>query len=198
MCKTAREHYTCASLFSKVKKHMLKHILINVISDDKPGIVEAIAEIVSENGGNWLESSLSQLAGKFAGVIRVSVTDERHGQLENALESLIENRIWIKIEQINPEAIQKSDTTNAYVHALGPDRPGIVRELSRALAHHKINMAYLETALTSMPYSGDPLFDATGQLEMPKGVDIAQLHDILDEIANNLALDLSLSETPFE
>ncbi|WP_158657878.1 glycine cleavage system protein R [Agarilytica rhodophyticola] len=177
---------------------MLKHILISVISNDKPGVVEAIAETVSDNGGNWLESSLSQLAGKFAGVIRVSVSPEQQEQLQSALSQLIEHGIWIKTEHIDADSAPKSDTTNAYIHALGPDRSGIVRELSRALAQHKINMAYLETALTSMPYSGDPLFDATGQLELPEGVDIPQLHDILDEIANNLALDLSLSETPFE
>lgn len=173
---------------------MLSHILVSVISDDKPGIVEAIAETISSEGGNWLESRLSQLSGKFAGVIRVSIAAQQQSKLEDKLALLSAREIWIKCDAVNPPQQEDLPSTSAQIHVLGPDRPGIVRELSKALVKSNINLAELETSLSSMPYSGDPLFEATGQLEIPPGSDLAELHERLDEIADNLALDISFTD----
>ena len=56
---------------------MTTHLVLTVIADDKPGLVESLSQIIASNSGNWLESSMSQLAGKFAGILRVSVDDDR-------------------------------------------------------------------------------------------------------------------------
>ncbi len=177
---------------------MYAHLLISVISDDKPGIVEAIAETVTEHGGNWLESRLSQLAGKFAGIVRVSIAPEQQQALEQALSTLSEKAIWVKCENTTPTESRgdapKSPQSIAHVHVVGPDRTGIVREFSRALAKNNINLAALETTLSSMPYSGDPLFEAKGELEIPQNFDFASLYDALDSIADALGVDISLSE----
>jgi len=177
---------------------MLTHLLISVISDDKPGIVEAIAESVAGVEGNWLESRLSQLGGKFAGVIRVSVTKEKLLHLQQALDTLKARNIWIKAEQVTANTNNSAALNSACVHVLGPDRPGIIKELSKALAKNQINFANLETSLSSIPYSGEPLFEATGELEIPASVDMQELHDTFNEIADTLALDISLSERPPE
>ncbi|MFL0808814.1 MAG: cellulose-binding protein [Agarilytica sp.] len=176
---------------------MNSHILVSVISDDKPGVVEAIAESISKLGGNWLESKLSQLSGKFAGVIRVSIAAESRRELETALFALESQGIWVKCEQLS-DSKETRASQQAYVHVLGPDRPGIVRELSKALVQRDINLAELETSLSSMPYSGDPLFEAKGVLQIPEASELSDLHTSLDEIADNLALDISLSETQTE
>lgn len=176
---------------------MLSHLLISIIADDKPGVVEALAETVNQHHGNWLESRLSQLGGKFAGVVRVAAAAEHISALEASLGSLNKHNMWVKTEPIDNAVPQKTGVEYAYVHVLGPDRPGIVRELSKALAESQINVANLETSLSSMPYSGEPLFDARGELEIPQGFDLGELHEELDAIANALALDISLSQTPF-
>ncbi len=173
---------------------MFSHLLVSVISDDKPGVVEAIAETISNEGGNWLESRLSQLSGKFAGVIRLSIAPEKTQALEAKLLQLDQKGIWVKCEQIETAQQNDAENTSAKIHVLGPDRPGIVKELSTALVAREINLAALETSLSSMPYSGDPLFEASGLLEIPHGTDLSGLHDTLDDIADALALDISFSE----
>lgn len=172
------------------------HLLLSIISDDKPGIVEAIAETIADAGGNWLESSLSKLAGKFAGIIRVSVAHTEQATLESRLRALETREIWIRIEQVVDTVAAHPASAAAYVHVLGPDRPGIVKELSHALVINRINLAKLETALSSMPYSGDPLFEAHGELEIPSTIEIDDLRDTLGKIADHLALDISLSDQP--
>ena len=54
---------------------MTTNLVLTVIGDDKPGLVEALSQAIANNSGNWLESSMSHLAGKFAGILRVSVAD---------------------------------------------------------------------------------------------------------------------------
>lgn len=177
---------------------MFTHLLISIISDDKPGVVEALAETISQESGNWLESRLTKLSGKFAGVIRVSVKKDHVDQLESKCQQLQEKGIWTKIDHIDSDNATAEGKRTAHIHALGPDRSGIVRELSRALVSQNINVANLETRLSSMPYSGDPLFEATGELEIPENADLDSLNDTLDRIADSLALDISMSDKAFD
>ena len=63
-------------------------LVLTVIADDKPGLVETLAEVIADHKGSWLESSMSQLAGKFAGILRVRVATNRAENLIDALSSL--------------------------------------------------------------------------------------------------------------
>ena len=64
---------------------MTTYLVLTAIGEDKPGLVESLARIISDNSGNWLESSMSQLAGKFAGILRVSVNDNNADKLIHCL-----------------------------------------------------------------------------------------------------------------
>ena len=171
---------------------MLTNIVLTVISEDKPGIVEAIANTVNSHHGNWLESRLAQLAGKFAGVISVSVSPENQQDLTKALDALKAQGINIVIDEQIGSDQPSPEGAPAYFSAAGPDRKGIVKEISQAFASRNINLQSLETELSSMPYSGEPLFQAEGNISLPEGVDLQDLSDTLDEIADNLGLDFSL------
>ena len=70
---------------------MTTYLVLTIIGEDRPGIVESLAEIISDHSGNWLESSMSQLAGKFAGILRVSVKEDKCEALINSLENLSKN-----------------------------------------------------------------------------------------------------------
>ncbi len=80
---------------------------------------------------------------------------------------------------------------------MGNDRPGIVYEIAQAFAGRNINMGELETSCSSMPWSGEPMFEATGLIEVPNSVDMTALYEQLDVIADELAIDIRL-EAPVE
>ncbi len=48
-------------------------LVLTVIGDDRPGLVGELSAAISSHQGNWLESSMSHLAGKFAGIVKVAV-----------------------------------------------------------------------------------------------------------------------------
>ena len=67
---------------------MSTYLVLTVIGDDKPGLVEMLADTVARHSGNWLESNMSHLAGKFAGILRVSVADAHADALIQDLQKL--------------------------------------------------------------------------------------------------------------
>lgn len=68
-------------------------LILTVIGDDKPGLVGKLAATISAHHGNWLESSMSHLAGKFAGIVKVAVPADHAEALQAALSGLSGLRI---------------------------------------------------------------------------------------------------------
>lgn len=172
---------------------MRTSLVLTIIGPDRTGLVEAVAAAVAEHDANWLESSMARLAGKFAGVLRVDAPTDKIADLTHALNQLRDQGLSIIVET--------SDTTDAdtdshalTLNLLGHDRPGIVRDISQALAQHHVNVIEFNTCVESAPMTGEPLFKATATLHAPADTPLDQLRDSLDQIANHLNLDLHLEE----
>jgi glycine cleavage system regulatory protein len=75
---------------------------------------------------------------------------------------------------------------------VGHDRPGIVSQISGALARHMVNVEELDTECVSAPMSGEPLFQAKAKLRLPDGCDIPALRRDLERIAGDLMVDFIL------
>jgi glycine cleavage system regulatory protein len=161
---------------------------------DRPGLVERLADLVADHHGNWLESRMTKLAGQFAGIARVTVPEQEVDELSNALLSLNVEGLTINIQ---PGQHAPTTATSAAkickLHILGNDRPGIVREVSRALKQQQINVVEMSSNITSAAMSGDSLFEAHVSAEMPLGCNLDELEESLDTIADQLSVDIILS-----
>lgn len=166
---------------------MSQGFVLTVISDDKPGIVEKIAGLIQRHDGNWLESNLSYLGGKFAGIVEYSVDESRAQALEQALKDLRQQGLTIVIE---PSQAETSAPATHKFSIVGNDRPGIIRELSFALAQQGINVMELNSECSSAPHTGTPLFEAWGTMSVPAGTDIVALQEGLEKLCDQLAVDL--------
>jgi glycine cleavage system regulatory protein len=166
------------------------HIILTIASDDKPGLIQQLSTAVERNGGNWLESKLAHLGGKFVGVIQISVDEAMEEALTIALAELASQGIIVSSERA--AAPKNASTEEASFSAIGPDRSGIIKELSAAFARYQINVEELDSKLSSMPYSGEPIFEANGRISLPSNFDLRDLHDKLHAIANDLGIDIDL------
>ena len=75
---------------------------------------------------------------------------------------------------------------------IGQDRPGIVREIPRALAALGLNVQELPTVLGSATMSGDRLFGAEVELVTPARVEFEQIRAALEQIAKDMMIDFTL------
>ena len=65
----------------------MKSILISVLGDDKPGLLDSLSEIIVSNDGDWIESNMSTVEAKFAGILRVNVPAKNAKKLIKELTS---------------------------------------------------------------------------------------------------------------
>ena len=75
---------------------------------------------------------------------------------------------------------------------IGPDRLGIVREISRALAERQVNVVEMDSHVDSAPMSAEMIFRARIDALIPQDTDMDNLSDTLEEIANHMTLEIDL------
>jgi glycine cleavage system regulatory protein len=170
---------------------MSKFLILTIIADDKPGIVETLASTIADQSGNWLESRMSHMAGKFAGILRISVAAEEANSLRIRLSQLATEGINVGVE-VSAEAGESVATKDLTLNLVGNDRPGIVKEVSQALANMGVNVLELTTNCESAPMSADVLFKTEAHLRVPKGFDADVLTDALEALSNDLMVEITL------
>lgn len=172
---------------------MQRSLVMTMIGPDRPGLVEAVAEIVTKHSGNWLDSRMSRLGGHFAGILRVEFPSEHEQKIVQALRELEARGLSVVIHLDHP-AEQPAGHRFSEIEIVGHDRPGIVREISHVLASHGVNVEELDTERGSAAMSGEAIFKARAALRIPKTCDVAKLRRDLERIAADLIVDISLKE----
>lgn len=169
-------------------------LVFTFVGADQPGLVEKLSRTVATHGGNWLESRMSELAGQFAGIVQVEVPPQQAQALRAGLLALSEHKLTVVVADTQKPADQVS-VRHLRLTIVGNDRPGIVREVSRALATRQISVSEMDTSITSAPMSGDPLFEAVARIQVPLTLDLDELNTQLDAIADALTVHIDLEES---
>jgi len=169
-------------------------LVMTMIGRDRPGLVRTVAALVTEHGGNWLESRMSRLGGQFAGILRVEVPADRQESLVASLNALADRGLAVVIHPDQP-APATGEARSCVLDIVGQDRPGIVRQISQALAGHGVNVEELQTDTSSAAMSGETLFKARARLSIPASCDTAALRKELEQIAADLIVEVSLGES---
>ncbi len=168
-------------------------LVLTVSGRDRPGLVEALSQVIASHQGSWLESRMARLAGHFVGILRVSIPEEQVDALTRALQSLEPESLQVRLARSEPGP-PAPDTRELRLEILGSDRPGIVHEISQALADRGINVDELRTEIMSAPMSGELLFLANAELRVPTSLNLELLRKDLEALAHELMVDVDLDE----
>ena len=167
-------------------------LIISIMADDKPGLVETLSSIVTTHQGNWLESRMSHLAGKFAGIVQVQVADSQESQLKDALNALSKDGWAISIESSQQTSI--APRACASLSIVGNDRAGIVKEVAQALAKLHVNVLELNTQFESAAMTAEALFKTQAQIALPSGLELDEVSDALENLSNDLMVEISAAD----
>lgn len=171
----------------------MANLVLTLIGPDRPGLVEAVAEPIAVHGGNWLESRMAHLAGQFAGILRVEVPDAKASALADALRRLEARGLRVTVETA-PGAAADTPRRTLVVDLVGLDRPGIVHEISHVLAQRGVNIEELVTDRTPAPMSAELLFRSKARVNVPEGLDAAELRARLEKLAQDLMVQVTLAD----
>ena len=168
-------------------------LVMTIIGPDRTGLVESVARAVAEHGGNWLESRMCRLGGEFAGLLRIELPAEKKSPLLAALQELHKDglQIVIRADELCAGSTLGRQTK---LEIVGSDRPGIVHEITSALARANVNVEEFSSEVSSAPMSGETLFKASARLQLPEGCDLVALKRDLEKIAADLLVDVSFGK----
>ena len=168
---------------------MQKHYVLTLIGDDRPGLVESLATVVHQHQGSWLESRMANLAGKFSGILLVSVAASKSQEFEGKVKEL--SQLGLSIRATPTESTEPNDRKQYNLSLLANDRQGILSELSLTLGKLGVNVEDLVTDCSPAPMSGEQLFHARAEISCPDGLSETELKDALELLADDLMVEIS-------
>jgi len=162
--------------------------VLNVLTDDHPGIVAAITRAVNQRGGNIDACSQAVVEGYFTLIMVISFAKAVE---PDALAAEIRGDAATGFQVVarkfvSPIAKPVTGIDRFVLTAFGKDKPGIVRRFSEYLAGKDINI------LDLFAHRQADDFLLIGQLEIPAARDLGLLQADLEQIAAEEAFTVKL------
>jgi glycine cleavage system regulatory protein len=170
-------------------------LVLTFVGEDRPGLVNAIAETIAATGGTWLESRSAELAGTVAGILLVRVPEANIAELESSLGRLAAGGLRVTIDRGAPVG---KPSRLIRLDVLGQERPGIVRDVTQALSGLGVNIEDFTSGLEGEPFTGVEMFRASARLRAPAGLSLDELRKALERLAAEIMVDLAVGEDAAE
>jgi glycine cleavage system regulatory protein len=171
---------------------MTTSIILSAVASDRPGLTQGLAEAVLAGGGNWLESHLTHLGGKYVGSILVELESARMADLQQAVERLNAAGLFVSIAPAGQE--QAAEGAPLSFELVAQDRPGIVHEVTAVLAGLGVNIEDFATRTENGAWSGERLFRATARLTVPASIAPDDVQAALEAISGEIMVDFAIGQ----
>ena len=151
--------------------------VLNVLSDDHPGIVAAVSDAVSRFDGNIDAVAQTVLDGYFSLVMIVSFPSPLEPETlaaEVRGPAKADRGFAVNVRPFVPVKTSGIKVERFVLTAFGKDKPGIIRRLSRCLAGKDVNIVDLHWECR-----GDD-FVMVSQVDVPADREIAALQSDLE------------------
>ena len=168
---------------------MKTRVILSAAGSDRPGLTKALAEAVHGAGGNWLESHLSRLGGRYVGSVLVELDGSDLAAFESAIRAVDASGLAVSLVPAGEEPPLAGELLR--LELVGQDRPGIVREVTAVLAELGVNIEDFTTTTENGAWSGERLFRAAARLNVPPGATSGQVRDALEAISGEIMVDFS-------
>ena len=166
----------------------MKNVVITFVGSDKPGLVDQLAQLIVTHTGNWLGSSMSHLAGQFAGIIEVELPELELAKFSLEIATIDDLSITIQQGHNTASEIEPEELLN--ISIVCNDRHGIIQEITQALHAVDANIEQLGSQLESAANTGQTLFRANIVALLPEHSSIEQLQESIEKIGDDMMVDV--------
>ncbi len=167
-------------------------LVLTALAEDRPGLVETLADAVARHSGNWIDSDMARLGGEFAGILKVSLPRDQVAAFRADLTALGDQGISVTVRKDSEP--QVAGGRRAHLDIVGRDHAGIVLKVTHVLARHDVNVDQLHTSVFTGSKSGEPMFSAQVEVILPQGLTLASLREELEAIAGDLMVEVEVEE----
>jgi glycine cleavage system regulatory protein len=174
-----------------IEEMVFEALLFTVIGEDRPGLAEALGNVISRHEGIWESSHITRLGGRCAGILEVSVPPNHRDRLAEALCAMEGLTVIFEGDEI---IRQTSDWVSFEIDMVGRNRPELIKEISAVLASRGANIAELVTSSEPAPMGGGELFKMRAHVRCPETLDRREVRTALEDIAHEMMVDIAVKE----
>ncbi|QIR14908.1 glycine cleavage system protein R [Shewanella aestuarii] len=158
--------------------------LVTLQAPDRKGLVEQIANAVSRQGGNWLDSEMRHIDGIFAAILQLEVPADNWDQLIDSFECIDGLTLTYSKASIAAKPIKQ-----VHYQLVAYDRPGIVLHISNKLSGLGINIEQFSSQYETASHTGVALFKANMHLGLTDTDQEDQIAEQLYQMGDDVVLD---------
>ncbi len=172
----------------------MKKIIISVFGPDRPGILAAVSRILYEqncNIENVTQTILqSEFSGSFIAEMPETLTaDILCGLLSEVLTSM-RLQVHVKPLETSQPALGGKPSEPFVITTRGPDRKGLVANITRIIADYGVNVTNLQAAFKGGENPNDNIM--IYEVDVPVDIDTHAFHRKLRDKASELGLVISI------
>jgi glycine cleavage system transcriptional repressor len=171
---------------------MKRFMILFVVGQDRPGIVDDVSTILFERGANIEDSRMATLGGCFSIMILFSTPAEHLANVLAGMDRLKNQGFDVSAHDAqDPASLVRPAELPLKLRVTAMDHPGIVTKVVRILRKYDVNIESLNTRVLYAPLSGAPLFDLDLESAVPASQPISRVKAELSELADVENLDLT-------
>ena len=171
---------------------MKNYLVITALGSDRPGIIDELAQYITDHECNIEDSRMSVLGGEFAIMLLVSGNWNTMAKLQDQISTL-EKKLGLSITSKTTELRQPSKKTLPYMaEVISLDHPGIVNKLANFFSTRNINIEEMTTNTYAAAHTGTPMFSVHMEIDVPSSMSIAELRETFMDFCDDLNLDAVL------
>lgn len=161
----------------------MKSLFITTIfGEDKPYIIQSLAETTRRMGGEWLKSKVMHLDGRFTTLMKVSIDKENEQKLKDKLEDLY-SELAFHHSPISNFKNDELETVNLVVDC--KDRSGLTHDIAAALSDLSLKAETMEVHRFPVTPVGGTVYSASLSIQVPNTIIRAELVKALEAISEN-------------
>lgn len=172
----------------------MKKFIISVIGKDRPGIIAAVTKVLFDQDLNIEDVSQTILQNQFSGIFIASGPDETaYGELKTFLKQSTQAfDLHYYVRDMGSSAVEWTtcDCEAFIITTRGPDRKGLVANITALLASFNVNVARLQAVFRGGDDPGNNVM--IYEVDIPGDVDLRQLRNALGKRASELELEINL------
>lgn len=158
--------------------------LVTLQAPDRKGLVEQIANAITKQNGNWLDSEMRHIEGVFAAILQLEVPETNWDALLDALECIDGLNLSYSKTSVLPQPIK-----HVQYNLVAYDRPGLVLQISNKLNALGINIEQFTSQYETASHTGIALFKAKMGLGLTDPSQEERIAESLYTLGDDVVID---------
>ena len=172
----------------------MNKMIISVLGKDCPGIIAAVTKVLFENDFNIEDVSQTILQNQFSGIFIASgPSGYSHSDLRQALDSnTADFKLNFFVRELGSNAVTWTtcDCEPFIITTRGPDRKGLVANVTALLAAHNVNVTQLRAVFRGGNEPGKNVM--IYEVDIPLDIDQKKLRNDLQVKGDELNIQISI------